>query len=328
MRSPARILATALLVACAVLSGSAHPADMRTLKVNIAFLPHNIALFAAIDEGFLAKRGLAVELMRTSNSQQQRDGLANGTFDIVHTAVDNAVVMVNAGKGDVIIVMGGDNGMNELYVRPEIKTYEDLRGKTVVVDAPDTAYAFQLYKMLELKGLKKGDYVVQSVGAGTQRVKAMLENPSYVAGMLSPHTMFIVGEQGFHTLGKAIDVTGPYQGMGGFVLRSWAGANSGMLVKYIEAKIEGLRWAANPANREKAAALLVKYLSVNPKIAALSVEAAVGVRGGMDKDVAVDVEGFKGTLKLRAETEGHPGQVPLADKYLDLSYYKRALAAF
>jgi ABC-type nitrate/sulfonate/bicarbonate transport system substrate-binding protein len=328
MRYAARIVLAALMVACWGLFGTAHAAELRTLKVNIAFLPHNLALFAAIDEGFLARRGLAAELLRTTSSQQQRDGLANGTFDIVHTAVDNAVAMVNTGKGDVIIVMGGDNGMNELYVRPEIKSYEDLRGKTVVVDAPNTAYAFQLYKMLELKGMKKGDYVVQSVGAGAQRVKAMLENPNYVAGMLSPHSSFLVGQQGFHSLGTAVDVTGPYQGMGGFVMRSWARANSDVLVKYIEANIEGLRWASSPANRAKAVALLVKYLRVTPDIAASSMEAAVGERGGMDKDAAFDLEAFRGTLKLRAEIEGRPSDVPAPDKYIDLSYYKRAHDGF
>jgi len=296
------------------------------VNLQLAFLPHNLALFAALDEGFLAKRGLSAELTRTKGSQEARDGLANGRFDICNYAVDNAVSMVDSGKADVIIVMGGDNGMNELYVRPEIKTYEDLRGKTVIVDAVNTAYAFQLYKMLEANGLKKGDYIVQPVGSGAKRVKAMLENPNYVAGMLSPHTMFLVAQKGFHSLGKAVEVIGPYQGLGAFVLRSWARKNADALVKYIQANIEGYRWAADPANKKKAAALLVKYLKVSMEMAALSVEAAVGPHGGVDKDMAVDLKGFEGMLKLRAELAGHPGSVPAPEKYLDLSYYKRALA--
>ena len=47
--------------------------------------------------------------------------------------------------------------MNELVVRPEIADYADLRGKTMVVDATNTAYALLLYKMLSLKGLQKQD---------------------------------------------------------------------------------------------------------------------------------------------------------------------------
>jgi hypothetical protein len=34
-------------------------------------------------------------------------------------------------------------------VRPEIKSYADIRGKTVVVDAPNTAFALILYARSE-----------------------------------------------------------------------------------------------------------------------------------------------------------------------------------
>jgi hypothetical protein len=49
--------------------------------------------------------------------------------------------------------------------------------------------------------------------------------------------------------------------------------------------------------------------------------------GGYAKDAAFDVEGFKKTLQLRAETEsGENGAAPAAEKYYDLSYYRTALA--
>ena len=53
--------------------------------------------------------------------------------------------------------------MNEQVTLPvstttdSLHAYEDLRGKTVLVDAPNTAYALQLYKMLELNGVKSVD---------------------------------------------------------------------------------------------------------------------------------------------------------------------------
>ena len=45
------------------------------------------------------------------------------------------------------------------------------------------------------------------------------------------------------------------------------------------------------------------------------------------KDARFDMEGFKNVLKLRAEIEGQWGGTPPApDKYIDLSYYDKALA--
>jgi len=49
-------------------------------------------------------------------------------------------------------------------VQPEINSLADIKGKTVAVDAVNTAYAFQLYEMLRQKGLNKGDYEVKPIG--------------------------------------------------------------------------------------------------------------------------------------------------------------------
>ena len=65
-------------------------------------------------------------------------------------------------------MLGGDNSFNHLIVQPEIKSLTDIKGKTIAVDAVNTAYAFQLYEILRQKGLNKGDYEVKSVGAPTR----------------------------------------------------------------------------------------------------------------------------------------------------------------
>ena len=96
--------------------------------------------------------GFKIELTLTENSRSQRDGLAAGKFDVVHSAVDNALAMIEVAKHDVVIATGGDSGMNEFFVQPEIKSFADLRGRILVVDAPDTAYALQAKKILASTG--------------------------------------------------------------------------------------------------------------------------------------------------------------------------------
>src|SRR5215472_2571556 len=137
-------------------------ADTAPLRVSMFSGPQDLAVFSALDQGLYAKRGLAVEVSLTPSSQVLRDGIANGSVDIASSGIDNAVYMVDTGGADVVVVAGGDDSMNQLMVRPEIHAYEDLRGKTLLVDAVNTAYAFQLYKMLELNGVKRGDYTVVS----------------------------------------------------------------------------------------------------------------------------------------------------------------------
>ena len=75
---------------------------------------------------------------------------------------------------DVVIISGGDGGTNEFIVGRDINSFADIRGKALVTDAPNTAYALQAKKILLKNGLKDGvDYRINAVGAGPFRLKAM-----------------------------------------------------------------------------------------------------------------------------------------------------------
>lgn len=149
--------------------------ETAAIRVNTFPNAKALPIYAGIAKGFFARYGLTVELSTTESSQRQRDGLAIGQFEIAHGALDNAVAMIEIARQDVVIVSGGDSGMNEFFVQPGILSYADLRGKTIIVDAPDTAYALQAKKLLLQHGLREGsDYNVKPVGAVAFRYRAMI----------------------------------------------------------------------------------------------------------------------------------------------------------
>ena len=140
-------------------------AEPRLLRVNIFNTSSNLSLMVAMNEGYFARRQLTIEVQNTPNSDAQRAGLAAGQFEIAHAAVDNAVAMVESAEQDVVIVCGGDAGMNDLMVRAEINSIADLRGKLLAVDAPGTAYALAAKKILKNHGLiENRDYGVKLAG--------------------------------------------------------------------------------------------------------------------------------------------------------------------
>lgn len=318
-------LATLLLsLAGAAGFAAAASADVTPLRVTMFSGPQDVAVFVALEERLYAARGLAVEVSLTPSSQALREGIANGSIDIASAGVDNAVYMADTGAADAVIVAGGDDSMNQLMARPEIRAYEDLRGKTVLVDAPDTAYAFQLYKMLEINGVKRGDYTVVSKGGTAQRLTALKEDKAYAATMLNLPWNIAGEKAGFHSLGNAVEALGPYQGTGIWVRRDWAAAHPDVLVRYLQSTIEGLRWAREPSSRTAAATILARHLKIEQTLAEAAVERALAPGGGLAVDARLDLEGFRNTLKLRAEMAG--GAPQPAEKYLDLTYYERALA--
>jgi ABC-type nitrate/sulfonate/bicarbonate transport system substrate-binding protein len=296
------------------------------LKVKMFPGAQSLPALAAVSEGVFARHGLKVEILFTANSQEQRDGLAAGEFQIAQAAVDNAVAMVELAKHDVVIVTGGDSSMNEFFVQPEINSFAELKGHTLLVDAPNTAYALQLKKILLMNGLREGaDYTINPIGGTTQRLRGLKENKAYKGAMLNLPFSLDARAAGLKSMGKAVDLIGPYQANGTFVLRSWAKANADTLERYIAGLIEGTRWTVSPANKDAAVKILSQRLKVSPDTAARTWELMTDPKFGIAQDARFDMQGFRNVLALRAEIEGSwGGKAPAPDRYVDLSYYERA----
>jgi len=277
--------------------------------------------------GIFAKYGIEVQSLTGFSSDSMRADLADGNVDIVDDGFDNAVTMVLAGA-DVIIVTASSYADQELIAQPEIKSAKDLRGKTIIVDDPNTQNSLMVKKILLANGLKPGvDYRLKSVG-GTQRLPEMRAHKDYAAAMLSGTTAILAKRQGFVSVGSSPQLIGPLLSSGAYVRRQWASEHADLLERYIAANIEAQRWIMSPANKEKVIEILTG--PGDPKIPAdVAAEAYAGLMNGpgaLIKDLQFDVGGFKNLLKLRAEVEGSWGGAPPApDGFYDMSYYKKAL---
>ena len=310
-----------------LIAGAAGAAEPTPLRVKVFIGAQHLPIHVGIEKGIFARHGVTVDLQYTRNSAEVRNGLAAGDFEIAQTAVDNAVALVDAAGKDVIIVMGGEGGLNDFIVQPEIKSVADLRGRVIAVDAPNTAYAILAKKILLNNGLKEGqDYSLKPVGGSAQRLKAMLENKELAAVLLNVPFSIQATQNGLKSLGRTVDLLGPYQATGAYVMRAWAQTNAQALERYIAAYVESLRWVMQPANRAECVAMLVEKVKLAPEVAERAYDLLREPGFGLETDARFNLEGFKNLLALRAEFEGQPGSKPPAPgKYYDLSYYERAL---
>jgi ABC-type nitrate/sulfonate/bicarbonate transport system substrate-binding protein len=284
-----------------------------------------LPMMAGVQQGIFERHGIKLELLFTTTSQEQRDGLASGDFQVAHAAVDNAVAMVERAKQDVIIVSGGDSSMNEFFVQADVRSIADLKGRTVIVDAPNTAYALQARKILRMNGLKDGDYTVKTVGGTLFRYRAMREDKSHAASMLNPPFSIDAPGAGLKSLGRAVELIGPYQATGAWVLRKWAAANADTLERYLAAFIESTRWAVAPANKDASVKMLAERFKLQPDVAARTWDLLADPKFGLATDGKFDEAGFRNVLALRAEIEGDwGGKPPAIERFVDLSYYERA----
>lgn len=294
------------------------------LVVNCNPTAKSLPLRVGLDHGIFVQRNIALEVVSTNNSREQRDGLARGDFQIVHVAIDNAVALRDVDHVDVVVIMGGDAGMNELIVQPGIDDLAQMRGGRLVVDAPDTAFAFQAYQMFESVGLKRGeDYEIAAVGRGELRIKAMLDDRANTASVLNlPYTLE-ARKVGLKSFGDTTDFIGPYQAGSAFALRPWAEANRDLVTRYIAAYIECLDFVLDPAHHEACVAILTSQLGTEADVASECVRLLRLERYGLEPTAAIDEAGFLNTLELRRRfgagiTPGRPSD------YVDTSYHRAA----
>ncbi len=291
----------------------------------------NLPIWAADTQGFFADEGLDIELHLTTSSKQQLAGMIHGDYHIGMTGIDNVVAYME-GQGeaeihaepDLFAFMGGDDAFLSLVTVPEVKSFDDLRGRTLSVDAMTTGFAFVLRKMVEQAGLGEEDVTYQGVGGVMERWQALQAGEQAGTLLLTPFD--IIGQKmGLNVLARGRDTVPAYQGLVGAASRKWAAENGDALVGYIRAYRRSLGWLYDPANRPAAEALLVERVpNMSPEIAAATCEVFCDPATGIDRDAAIDWAGIDEVLKLRSEY-GVP-QKTLVDsaKYVDLTWYDQS----
>lgn len=315
-----------LLVLAVVPSARAQKSD----TVRVVSFGHPLPIVMAQKHGFFAKYHVHVVMLPPPpSSTAMRAELGSGKADIAHAAVDNAVALNQPGKPAVIVVVGGELSLNVLMAQPGIRSISDLRGRTAIVDATNTAFALQLMRIMRAHGMRAGrDYKMLPIATTGHRYQLMLHNKKYAATMLFPPWSFEATRRGFVTLAHSSTFTGPYQSVGGWTRRSWAKAHPDLLVRYLAAFIEGQRWVMNPAHKREILPILIKHMHLSRAVAEETYATIVSrVNGQYEPDARLNTEAFRNVLRLRAEIEGSwGGKVPPINRFYDPTYYQKALA--
>jgi ABC-type nitrate/sulfonate/bicarbonate transport system substrate-binding protein len=330
-----KMMSVLAIVGAAGLAGAgfdaAHAQQSQPVSVIVFPGGFNWPIWIAQEKGSFAKGGIAVNLTNTPNSVFQLTNLIDGKFDIAVTAIDNVIAYME-GQGeaptqsrpDLTVFMGGDNGFLSVVTVPEVKSYADLKGRTVSVDAKTTGYAFVLFDLLKRAGLTESDYKVVKAGGVLQRWEALKEKKQDGTLLLTPFE-FIAKANGFNVLQHAIGVYGHYQGLVGASRRTFAAENPQKVEAFIKGFVEGVGFLRDPKNKAEAIAILKKHLpQMSEQLAEQSYSYMAGPNGFTPKAM-IDMEGVKKVLALRSEYGEPKKKLTDAAKYYDPKYYDAAM---
>jgi ABC-type nitrate/sulfonate/bicarbonate transport system substrate-binding protein len=217
-----------------------------------------------------AANDLEVEAMVTPNSTDQMRGLSNGSWQVVSTAFDNVLGWSGREGAELVaVVQVAQANTLPIYVRPEIKSWDDLRGKALAVDAVDTAYALVLRRVLLAHGLEldRGDYTLIAKGTTGYRLESMTQGETF-AGVLNAPWDGKAAAAGMVRIADHREVLPNYPGGVYAVSREWAAENRALLIRFLSAWNQALGWCHDEKHHGEAIKLVADAEKLDEKAAA------------------------------------------------------------
>ncbi len=258
-----------------------------------------IGIWVAHDAGLFAREGLEDQIILIPSGSQLAQVVVAGEVDIA--ALNGSSAMAAALQGADIKVIG--NTTNKLifsiYVRPEIKSVEGLKGKKIGVtrfgSATDISarYALRKYNLDPQK-----DVTILQMGA-MNSIMGGLQGGSIDAGLVSPPTQFLVDKLGFKELVSITDMDIAFPNPSLIVQGGIMRRKPDLVDKFMHAYARGIHRARS--DRELTLKSIVKYTRVeDPFLLQKAYDLYVGKV--LDKAPYINMVGMQNALDDLAKT--------------------------
>lgn len=247
----------AVLVGAPAPVGAQAPASV-TVGLLLPF-PFYWGSYVAADQGFFKAQGLNVETIQFTRPSEAVQALVGGSVHFAQVSADAFINAIDAGGPISIIGQAVGNPGFTVVVQPEIKSWSDVKGKTIAVSAPKDGAAVVFRMMAEANGLKEGDYAFVPVGTTPNRYAALKSRAVDVAVMAPPFDLQ-AADEGYRILGRSETLLPRYSFIMVGTGTAWGKAHRDEVVKYLGALDRATEWLYNPANRTAAVDVLQKQM--------------------------------------------------------------------
>jgi ABC-type nitrate/sulfonate/bicarbonate transport system substrate-binding protein len=281
----------------------------------------NLPIWVAQHRGLFADEGLEVAIELYEGVDQVTDRLRDGRAQLGYGITEHVVLDRDAG-GFLEIVGGNVNKLPfSLVSGKNVRTFEDLRGKTVGVSSIEAGSSSLVKKLLSARGLEyPRDYNMRAVGPILARWE-LLQSGEIDAGLQGAPLNYIALDQGFNSLCEPRLEVPDFQFTSLNVDRRWAAANRDTMQKFMRAFVRVHHWFF--ANREATTPIAMEETRVSKKYAERAwdeyTKDAIFPRDGDASDAAVQA-----LIEISSLIPAKSGRVASAADYINRDYLREA----
>jgi len=335
------VLVSVLATGCAVFSRGAPSAPTNeSSSSSISMTPSSLT-YAVIgltwtsapdliiqEKGFLAEENLTVEQVISGQSSASCQQVLAKAAQIGGCSISDMIQAVEAGNAPLVIFMRAfaQPPNYSIMAKPEIKTWADLKGKTIMVGGPKDNTVFFTRAMARPNGLQDNDYSFQFAGASGARYAA-LKSGAVDAAILTDPFDYNAAQEGYTSLDTLTPkyVNADNYGYASTVVhRDWARDNGDVLTRFIRAYVKATRWMNDPANQEALFSLLGTKLNLDrPSFDRIYKKNVLDARLWSVEDPVTD-SGTQGVENSLVELGSLTQPTPPPSKYYDMTWWTRA----
>jgi NitT/TauT family transport system substrate-binding protein len=246
----------ALLLSC----GAFHAqADDRVRITYASRSITSIVAFIAVDKGFFKEEALEPQLILTRGTTAIAAAVA-GDVEAIHI-MGSAIRGIIQGLPMKVLAVYNQRPLFWLATRPELKTFGDLRGKTLAITTIGGSQQLAGFYMLRKGGIDPVTEVTTIVsGDVPAQLQAQIAGPVHIT-VLSPPTVFVARDR--YKLNLLASTSDEYINFisGIIVSENTLRERAGLVKRTLRAMAKANRFFF--ANENASAEILVKYLNVS-----------------------------------------------------------------
>ena len=159
--------------------------ETKRIRFAVTNPPHFLPIWLAKDAGIFSKHGLDVEVIFMRGGSLITVGIMSGELQLSGVGAESVVAARVEGGDVVLLACPLDTDLVYLIGRPDIKTAEQLKGKSTAVTRLGSSIHFYLRSALKYLGMDADkDMTILQLGGGPE-IAVALETGRIAAGILT-----------------------------------------------------------------------------------------------------------------------------------------------
>ena len=322
--SLAKISIMGLAFACLTLASA--PAQEIHLRygviANSARNLQSVPLYIAQRKGMLAKEKLHLEIKPLPGVEHMINELDKGAVDLSFTATPYLINAVLKGSDAVAVVGAAANTVYSLMVKPEIKSFADLKGKTIAVSLPVDTISIATRQLLAKHGVQEQDFAPKVLIGTPVRADCLLKGECDASPLGQPEDL-IFQSKGYRKLADSLEVIPVLQFSVVAARRQWAAANRDAVLRFARVFGEAYRFMADPAHRDEVIKIATETTDASPEILREALKFYYDPpRGIMPLHAEINMAGLTKVIDLLGASGALQAPLPPAEKFVDLQFLK------